>query len=813
MIIKKSLALLFFVYHVTGLQITRSKEGDRVPGVFCEEGTLIFRDDETHSLQCITQMHEAGCMLSFFDSRKVKCVEKSGINEYHVIPRNVQTFCSDGHQVSPGKIQLQNYPTSIKASVWYTGHGVEEVAKGIQYVELQNTQVIFRIKEYWPGFVMKLNFVCKNASGHITEKSDENCVILKNVGFTPYPLEQHTFIPTPITPPTTTAASTAFVTASNGDRTTSNNDQTKENHQSLVKPFFSHDELIFALLCAFGLAFIIVSICLTLLCIRRIRRQKFARRSKTGEGNEAFVAEEAIDVVIAREEAIDVVVAREEAIQISQPSPEEKKKKKKILRRKKTKEKPALHESPSPTRTKETPSNETPPPTTSSSRLHFSPMVSTDSNRLSYSQPSLINATESDGASPTKSNEGLGYGETRNRTHSGDITVTDDVLNHYGSTTPRGFKESLLHQFTNDQHNVFHNNDNDCDDEHDYAQVHDRLSHRDHGSESHVSPHGKSNHESPHSVHSRQRQPHTKDKEEEEHFQDIDEHSGFDQQHLYATVIRKKPDSGRKTLSELRHLYSSASDNKTSSGSQDKNNEDEDEITIDLDANTTEENSINHRQANETTITLDDNNSVNQGSYYGDVSSTNEDKDNEQAQLYSRSSLKKANSRAALWERGHVQSPIQRLRDSKGESPTRNKSVKQMWQERDSINSQDSKFSSPFRKKKNTVSSRYNRNKNVPASPKMSIRDIWQKRVEENSNASPTHSINRNSSNASRQSVPASVTSMSVEDFVNEDGDQANVDMSESIEAMFDMGEDGETGVEETEEESFADILRKQMMF
>ena len=39
--------------------------------------------------------------------------------------------------------------------------------------------------EYWPGFVIKLNFVCKNATGHVDQKSDNDCVILKNVGFTP----------------------------------------------------------------------------------------------------------------------------------------------------------------------------------------------------------------------------------------------------------------------------------------------------------------------------------------------------------------------------------------------------------------------------------------------------------------------------------------------------------------------------------------------------------------------------------------------------------------------------------------------------
>ena len=45
---------------VQSLQITRTKEGDRVPGLFCEGGTLIFRDDETHSLQCVKSLEEAG---------------------------------------------------------------------------------------------------------------------------------------------------------------------------------------------------------------------------------------------------------------------------------------------------------------------------------------------------------------------------------------------------------------------------------------------------------------------------------------------------------------------------------------------------------------------------------------------------------------------------------------------------------------------------------------------------------------------------------------------------------------------------------
>ena len=47
---------------VQSLQITRTKEGDRVPGLFCEGGTLIFRDDETHSLQCVKSLEEAGMM-------------------------------------------------------------------------------------------------------------------------------------------------------------------------------------------------------------------------------------------------------------------------------------------------------------------------------------------------------------------------------------------------------------------------------------------------------------------------------------------------------------------------------------------------------------------------------------------------------------------------------------------------------------------------------------------------------------------------------------------------------------------------------
>lgn len=60
--------LIVFLYRTTSttthaLQITRTKEGDRVPGLFCEGGTLIFRDDETHSLQCVKSLEEAGEIL------------------------------------------------------------------------------------------------------------------------------------------------------------------------------------------------------------------------------------------------------------------------------------------------------------------------------------------------------------------------------------------------------------------------------------------------------------------------------------------------------------------------------------------------------------------------------------------------------------------------------------------------------------------------------------------------------------------------------------------------------------------------------
>ena len=54
------------------------------------------------------------------------------------------------------------------------------------------------------------------------------------------------------------------------------------------------------------------------------------------------------------------------------------------------------------------------------------------------------------------------------------MTVTDeDILNHYGSTTPRGFKEGLLHQFATDNHNIFH--EDDSYDHDGYSQIPEHL--------------------------------------------------------------------------------------------------------------------------------------------------------------------------------------------------------------------------------------------------------------------------------------------------------------------------------------------------
>jgi len=54
------LLVVFIASLVKSLQITRTKEGDSVPGLFCEDGTLIFRDDSTHSLKCVKSLEDAG---------------------------------------------------------------------------------------------------------------------------------------------------------------------------------------------------------------------------------------------------------------------------------------------------------------------------------------------------------------------------------------------------------------------------------------------------------------------------------------------------------------------------------------------------------------------------------------------------------------------------------------------------------------------------------------------------------------------------------------------------------------------------------
>ena len=59
------------------------------------------------------------------------------------------------------------------------------------------------------------------------------------------------------------------------DNNNNNNNVTVFGDTSITpKQLYGQDEIIFASICAFGLAFIIVSICSTIICIRNIRREK-----------------------------------------------------------------------------------------------------------------------------------------------------------------------------------------------------------------------------------------------------------------------------------------------------------------------------------------------------------------------------------------------------------------------------------------------------------------------------------------------------------------------------------------------------------
>lgn len=48
------------LYGIYGLQIIRSKDGDQTPGMMCSPGTLIVREDETHSMYCAKNLIDAG---------------------------------------------------------------------------------------------------------------------------------------------------------------------------------------------------------------------------------------------------------------------------------------------------------------------------------------------------------------------------------------------------------------------------------------------------------------------------------------------------------------------------------------------------------------------------------------------------------------------------------------------------------------------------------------------------------------------------------------------------------------------------------
>ena len=197
----------------------------------------------------------------------------------------------------------------------------------------------------------------------------------------------------------------------------------------------------------------------------------------------------------------------------------------------------------------------------------------------------------------------------------------------------------------------------------------------------------------------------------------------------------------------------------------------------------------------------------------------------------------------------HVKSSIAVWKDRESlgskqeqESPPSKFSSLALWKDRESLGSKQEqespplKFSSRFKKRdKNKTpsaskakfgSSNNNNKSHHEVTPRVSVKDMWKQRVEQDeseSNFSEPSSSVRPALSSSLYDHHHNHQSTSVDEENVGDDRNKSVNMSEeSIEAMFDLGDDETNiddrddstgGVEDYVEESFADILRKQMMF
>jgi len=366
--------------------------------------------------------------------------------------------------------------------------------------------------------------------------------------------------------------------------------------------------------------------------------------------------------------------------------------------------------------------------------------------------------------------------------NSGDMTATDDIMiNQFESlATPRGFKESILKQFANDRHNVFdHDDSNDCSNipsvertrrseqrEHVYDQV----------TLAHVPAHVPVNADHNNGFDDAEVYEHINSSENVQENQRSNEDHGQDQGDIYATVIKNhhSPRNSNRYQPRDETLYS------------------------------TEESTPPNITQKDPYAKFGDQMFSSSSQYGADVSSNRNELEE------SRSSIGSVKPKTTpFWERTKKEeSPVDVI------SPV--KSAKQIWMERNNAvtSSSANKNNLTATKNRQGLSKYHQKGSSVTNEPSTSpkkvssVRDFWKAQASSGGHTTVA------------DITPAVVSTLPADKFAAESLNESNEqELSVSIEAMFDLDDDDDDntgGVSQSiagEQESFADILRKQMMF